>query len=216
MMHTPRVVRIFAAGCLSLGLMGARASAEPILLTFDELSPGIYPSTVYGHYGVYLGSGIHFPGGGAGITEISIAASDTAVSGQNILMPRPTRSGTYTDILGVFFAPRSNLYTDFLSMTISGAGSLGEPWEVRIFGDYGYLETFAGVGNQVFSVSRQTRDILGFEFLGTGTQGLDNLSIGELTAGSFVATPEPGTLALFGLGLAGLVRAARKRARPKD
>ena len=212
-MHISPVLRIIAAGCLSFGLMGARASAEPIILTFDELSPGIYPSTLYGHYGVYLGSGIHFPGGGAGITEISIVASDTAVSSQNILMPRPTTFGTYTDILGVFFAPHTNLYTDSLSMTISGAASLREPWQVRIFGDFGYLETFTGVGNQMFSVNRRTRDILGFEFLGTGAEGLDNLSIGELTPGELVATPEPGTLALFGLGLAGLARAARKRAR---
>ncbi len=212
-MHGSRIPIIIAAGCLSLGLMGAPVSAEPITLTFDDFRPGVYPSTLYGHYGVYLGSGIHFPGGGAGITEISIAASDTAVSGRNILRPRPTAVGTYTDILGMFFAPHSNLYTDSLSMTISGMPSLLEPWQVRIFGAFGYLETFTGVGSQAFKVSRPTRDILGFEFLGTGTEGLDDLSIGELTPGELVATPEPGTLALFGLGLAGLVRAARKRAR---
>jgi hypothetical protein len=185
------------------------AAAEPILLTFDEMAPGIYPSNLYGDYGVYLGSGFLFPGGGVGITEVSIVASDAAASGRNILRPRPTAAGMYTDILGVFYSPHSNLYTDSLSMTIAGAES-AEPWEIRIFGDFGYLDTFTGAGNQIFSVTRRTRDILGFEFLGTGFEGegIDNLMIGDLTP-----VPEPGTLALFGLGLAGLVRRVRNRGR---
>ena len=139
-------------GFLMFASICTNARADPIRLTFDDVAPGIYLSNLYGQFGVHLISGASFPdGGAAGITEVSIVASEDAVSAPNILRPRPPTFELFTDIIGFFFNQEETLLTDSLSMTIVGADSSPEPWSIRLIGLGGYLDTFVGTGNHVFS-----------------------------------------------------------------
>jgi hypothetical protein len=184
----------------------ATALADPVLLTFDDVAPGVYSSNLYADFGVHLFSGAHEGGGFTLTSQIGIAESDSAVSAPNILTPQPPTFMTFTDITAGFFGPGTTpLFTDFLSMAIVSTAQ--SPWVIRLLGMDGYLdETIQGSGSQVVSITRPRIELTGFEFRGSGAEGLDNLAIGDLAP-----VPEPGTLALFGVGLAGLLRSVRNR-----
>jgi hypothetical protein len=189
----------------------ATALADPILLTFDDVAPGVYVSGLYADFGVRLSSRSREPDekfGFFGVSQIGIIESDSAVSAPNILTPRPpTVFNTFTDIAATFLGPGTTpLFTDFLSMAIVSTAQ--SPWVIRLVGMDGYLDEIQGSGSQVVSITRPRIDLKGFEFRGSGAEGLDNLAIGDLSP-----VPEPGTLALLGVGLAGLLRSVRNRRR---
>jgi hypothetical protein len=184
----------------------ATALADPVLLTFDDVAPGVYAGNLYADFGVRLFSGAHEGGGLSGTSQIGIAESDSAVSAPNILTPQPPTFMTFTDITAGFFGPGiTPLFTDFLSMAIVSTAQAA--WEIRLVGMDGYLdETIQGSGSQFVSITRPRIELTGFEFRGSGAEGIDNLATGDLSP-----VPEPGTLALLGAGLAGLFRRVRNR-----
>lgn len=114
--------------------------------------------------------------------------------------PRTTRSGTVTFdglILGLIF---SNNYLD-LSDPILGAVGTTYPTGVerRFFNETGDLFTVTG-GQLTFNFTSRVNN-----------NGIDQMRI--VTASAAQPIPEPGTLALFGLAMVGLVGTARLKRR---
>ena len=195
------------------------ASADPVKITFDQppcaaSSSGVYPGDCYAGSGVVFWSDSN--GGRFTAPRIVIAPDDHATSPPNVA--RADIANNFTDVAGEFIMPGGTAgFTDFVSWNVTG--SLGEghqdPWQAFILGSNGTFDNrFTVLDNtqflffdQLVSFSRPQRDIVGFFMsMGTGIQGMDNLSFNAPQA----ATPEPSTLLLIGTGLAVLARRRRR------
>lgn len=192
------------------------AKADPIVLTFDDLTPGFHVGTtllpgnplVYSFNSSVSGNTFH--------SIVRVAQTGQATSPPNALFSSLITDNIGTrDSLGIAFDgpqfpgdPNCQPCTDFVSFNIVGTVSgQTEQWRVVFYSRQGAeLFTVTGVTDQLVSFFSENREIGGVRIFTTngGREGIDNLTYNS-------PIPEPATAFMLGTGLVGTLAAMRRR-----
>lgn len=199
-------MRVSCVMCLLLVLSAGTASADPITITFDEISPGAYLTNTY--QGIFFGS--HSSEVSTG--RFQVLSTPSATSQPNAAAPAAPISGgpfngtTFTDIGGFFVINGSQSWpVDFLSLDVIGtAADQPEPWVLNLYNfENQIIESRRGTTDMTLTFARP--DIFSFVLSGTGREMIDTLTFTPSP------TPEPATMMMISTGLAGVALRLRRR-----
>ncbi|WP_374581169.1 PEP-CTERM sorting domain-containing protein [Pseudoduganella sp.] len=186
---------LLAAAFAALGLAG---QANAGVINFDSQAFGSTATIgTFDALGVRFNQNLHISNGGSG--DLPQSAPNAAINADSF-------GG---DITGYFLGPVSSV--NFISVFAGDQGGDSDTVTLRGFDALNNLvasASFTGLVAQTLSISGagMTR----FEILQTGLIGIDDFTFTE-ERGPAAAVPEPGSLALLGLGLAGALVARRRK-----
>lgn len=186
---------LLAAALAALGFAG---QANATVITFDSLASNTTAAIgTFDANGVRFNQNLFISNGSSG--DMPQSAPNAAINGDSF-------GG---DITGFFLGPVTSV--NFISVFAGDVGGDTDTVTLRGFDALNNLiasASFTGLSAQTLSISGagMTR----FEILQTGLIGIDDFTF-TAEGGGAAAVPEPGSLALLGLGLAGALLARRRK-----
>jgi hypothetical protein len=190
-------------------LMGSTSYADPVVVTFDERSPGVHGGFDYLPFGLFLSSfacGVAFSCDSLTIdASTNVFRIDTVASATTAPNAAFGRDGFHRNFEGLFFDPSTGppvggAATTFLSFSVVNTSpNQNALWRAAIYGwNHELLDERTGQLDQQVVFSLPSGGIRSFRlFAPTGQQaGIDTLSFNP------PVVPEPATFLLVGSGLA--------------